>query len=43
MSFLADDDVIWKYTKILKKKLKSYLVFNLIVSLPMMKNKLKAK
>ena len=40
MSFLADDDVILKCKKIWKK-LKSYLVLNLIVSLFKMKNTLK--
>ena len=41
MSFLADyDDVILKYNKSWKK-LKSYVVLNLIVSLSMMKNTLK--
>ena len=44
MSFLADDDNdgILKYNKIWKK-LTSYLVLNLIVSLFMMKNTLKKK
>ena len=43
MSSLAYyDDVILKYNKIWKK-IKSYLVFNLIVSLSMMKNTLKSE